>query len=151
MVDLVAHNLLGGLGPGGSDSEALPGLILKFREDRKNFRTSVETFIVWLSKGIPPWAAYHAFISGQLIVLGKQPEVRPFEVGEMRRHLFAKCVLVVMGPEATSAYQDDQICGGTKAVIDVFVHGVQAIWNTKSTMEDWGFLIVDAKEQLHQD
>ena len=59
---------------------------------------------------------------------------------------FAKIVLKVTVPEATSAFQDDHFCARLKAGIGGTVQGVQAIWDSKSTTEDWGFLLVDAKK-----
>ena len=79
--------------------------------------------------GSPPWAAYRAFISGQLITLDKQPGVRPVGVGETWRHLFAKIVCKVTGPEATMACQDKQLCARLKAGIDSTIYGVQALWD----------------------
>ena len=69
-------------GPGGTDSEALQGLLLKCGEDSTRLRTSVETFVDWLANGSPHWAAYHAFMSGRPIALAKQPGVRSVGVGE---------------------------------------------------------------------
>ena len=66
----------GASGPGGTDSEALHGWLLKVREDRKRIRTSVENFVDWLANGIPPWAAYCVFKFGHLIALDKQTGVR---------------------------------------------------------------------------
>ena len=57
-------------------------------------------------------------------------------VGEMWQRLFSKIVLNVTGPEATMACQDGQLCARLKAVIEGVVHGVQAIWDEKSTLED---------------
>ena len=34
--------------------------------------------------------------------------------------------------------------------IDGAVHGVQAIWDTKPTIEDWGFLLVDTKNAFNE-
>ena len=50
-----------------------------------------------------------------------------------------------MGPKSTNACQYDQLCAGIKAGIDGAINWVQGIWDTKSTMEDWGFILVDAK------
>ena len=86
------------------DSEALQGWILKFRENSKRICTSVETFFKWIYNGIPPWVAFHAFISGRLIALEKQPGFFPVRVGETRRHIVAKCVLRVTLPEYTSEF-----------------------------------------------
>ena len=77
----VARKRLGSSGPGGTDSEELQGQLLKFVEDSTILRTSVETFVDWLSNGSPPWAAYRAFMYGRRIVLDKQPGVRPVGVG----------------------------------------------------------------------
>ena len=89
---------MGSSGPGGTESEALQGWLLKFREDSKRLRTSVETFVDWLSNGSPPWAAYRAFMYGRMIEIDKQPGVRPVGVGETWRRLFSEIVLKVMGP-----------------------------------------------------
>ena len=58
-------------------------------------------------------------------------------------------MLNVTGPEDTMACQDDQMCAGLKAVTDGAFHGVQAIWDEKLTMEDWIFLLVDAKNSFN--
>ena len=58
-------------------------------------------------------------------------------------------MLRATGPEATSVCQDDHLCAGLKGGIDGTVHGVQAIWDTKLTAEDWRFLLVDAKNAFN--
>ena len=108
-VELVARKILGISGPGGTDSEALQGCLLKFGEDSTRLRTSVETFVEWLANGSPPWLTYRAFMLGRLIAVVKQPYVRLVGVGETWRRLFAKIVLKVTGPESTMACHDDQL------------------------------------------
>ena len=49
----------------------------------------------------------------------------------------------VTGRESTVECQDNQLCVGLKADIDSAVHGVKTIWEENSTMEDWGFLLLD--------
>ena len=71
---------------------------------------------------------YHAFMSGRLIELDKQPSVRPVGVGEIWQQLFAKFVLKVIVPEATMAFQYDQLCVRLKAVVDGVIHGAQSPW-----------------------
>ena len=68
-VESVARKLLGISRPGGTDSEAIQGRLMKFGEYSTILRTSVEIFLDWLANGIPPWAAYCAFMSGRLIVI----------------------------------------------------------------------------------
>ena len=59
-------------------------------------------------------------------------------------------MLRVTGPKSTSECTDDQICAGFKAVINGYVHGVQAIWGKNSSTEDWGFLLVYAKNVFNE-
>ena len=84
-VESFMRKLLGSSGPGGTGSEALQGWLLKSREYTKRLRTSVENFSDWISNGIPPWATYHAFMSGRLIALYKHPGVHTVGVGKMWR------------------------------------------------------------------
>ena len=81
VVESFMPKLLGSSGPGGIDSEAIQGWILKSREYTKILRTSVENVSDWIANGIPPWATYHAFMSGRLIALYKQPGVHTVGVG----------------------------------------------------------------------
>ena len=78
-------------------------------------------------------------MSGRLIVLDKQPGVRPVGIGETWSRLFAKIVIKATGPEATMACQDNQLCAGLKAGIDGAIHGVQALWDENLFTEEWGF------------
>ena len=73
--------------------------------------------------------AFHAFMSGRIIALGKQPSVHLVGVGETCRHRFSNIVINVKLPEATMECQDDQLHAGLKVRIDGAVHGVQAIWD----------------------
>ena len=56
-----------------------------------------------MGNGRPPWAAYRALMSGQLIALDKQPGIRLVGVGKNWHRIMAKCLLQVMGPEAEAA------------------------------------------------
>ena len=107
-------------------------------------------FIEWLSNKIPPWPAYRAFMPGLLIELDKLQGVSPVGVRENWQHLFDKCVLRVTRPKATNVYQDDKICSGLKVVTNGSIYGVQAIWYTNLSTEDWGFLMVDVKNKFNE-
>ena len=130
--------------------EDLHGWLLKFGEDIKILLTSLETFIDCLANNIPPWAAYCAFLYGCLITLDKQLGVHPVGVRENWRLIFNKIVIKVTGPESTMACQDDQPCAGLKAEIGGSVHGVQAIWDEKSTTKDWICMLVEAKKTFNE-
>ena len=132
------------------ESEALHGWLLKFVEYSKILRTSVETFFDWTSNHIPPWTSYSPFMSGRLVALNKRLGICPVGIGENKQHFFAKCMLRVMGLEPTNVCQDNQLCAGLKAGIERYVLRVQYIWGTNSSMEDWGFLKVDAKNVFNE-
>ena len=53
-----------------------------------------------------------------------------------------------MGPEATHAYKYDQLYVGLKAEIYGEVHGVQSIWDAKSTEENWDFYLLTQRMPL---
>ena len=78
----------------------------------------MEEFVEWITNGQPPWAANRAFMSGQLIALGKHPGVRLVGVGETWSCLMTKCVLQVMGQEAKASCGTDQLSGGVEAGIE---------------------------------
>ena len=112
-------------GPGGTESETLQGWIIKFGKHSKKLRISVEYFVDWMENYSPPWAAYRDFMSGLPIALDELPVVRPVGIGETWRRLFDKCMLKVMGPDATHACNDDQLCVGLKSLIDGELYGVR--------------------------
>ena len=149
-VKSVTRKLSGESGPGGKESEALHGYILKSVEDIKILRTSMETFIDWIFNESPLWTTCRAYISGRLIALEKQPDMRMVGVGETWRHLFDKIVLKVKGPEDKMLCQYEHMCAGINAGIYGVVHGVQDIWNENLTIEDWVFLLVYANNTLNK-
>ena len=106
----------------------IQGRILKSGGGIKILRTTVEIFIHWIANRSPPWAAYCTFMSGRLIVLEKQPGIHPVGIGKNWKRLFDKFLLSVIGPESTSACQDDHTCAGLKAVIIVQPTGLKIFW-----------------------
>ena len=92
-VKLVVRKLSGSSGPVVTDSESLQGWLMKFGEDSTRMRTSVETFVDWLANGSLPWVNNFAFMSGQLIVIYKQIDVRPVGLGETWWTLFSKIII----------------------------------------------------------
>ena len=68
----------------------------------------------------------------------------------MWRRLFSNIVINVTGAESTLACQDDQLCAGLKAGIDVAIHEVQALWDGNLSTEEWVFLIVDKKNAFNK-
>ena len=79
----VEGRLWGGDGPGGTDSVFLQHFLLRFGTAIAELRLIVGDFFEWLWNGRPPWAAYWALMNGRLIVLDKQPVIRPVGVGKI--------------------------------------------------------------------
>ena len=62
----------------------------------------------------PLWAVYRALMSGRLIGLDKCPGVWPLGVGEIRRRMLGKSVLVVTRVESNEACRTEKLCGDLK-------------------------------------
>ena len=80
-----------------------------------------------------------------LIVLDKHLGVRPVGLVETRQRMMEKCVLKVTGQEAKEACRTDQLCGGIEAGIKGGIHIMRLLCQYNSQEEDWGFLIIYAK------
>ena len=90
-------------------------------------------------------------MSGRIIALDKQPDVRTFGVGETWRRLFANILLKVMVTEATMACQDDQLCAGLKSGINGAIHGVKYLWDETIVYVVLGFFTRRRKERVQRD
>ena len=80
-VTAVAGKTSGGAALGGADSVSLQHWLLSFSAASAELRLIVGNFVEWLGNGRPPWDAYWALMSGQLIALDNQPGIRPVGVG----------------------------------------------------------------------
>ena len=109
VVSAVAGRLLGGAGTGGADLVCLQHWLLRFSAASGELRQIVAEIGKWLSNGRPPWAAYHAMMSGRLIALDKSPGIRPVSIGKTWRRLLVKCLLQVTGQEANAACGTEQL------------------------------------------
>ena len=111
----------------------------------KKLCTSIEILVGWMANKSLPWAVCRAFMYGRLISLDKHTGVRPVVVGGTWRLLFSKCVLEVTVPEDINVCQYDHLCVRLKVGVYGIVRGVQAIGGTNFSMENWVFLLMDAK------
>ena len=125
VVETVASRLSGAAGPGGTDAVALQNWLLRFGAESEQLRRELAAWAHWLSNEHPPWAAYRALMACRLIALDKQPGVRPVGIGEVYRRLLAKCVIAVIGQQATAACGNLNLCAGLPAGIEGAVHAVR--------------------------
>ena len=125
--------------------------LLRFGAASAELRLIVGDFVEWLGNGRPPWAAYRVIMAGRLIALDKQPGIRPVGVGETWRRLMAKCLLKVAGPEAKTACGTTQLAGGLEEGIEGDIHAMCVLWEEHKKEEDWGFLLIDARNALNEE
>ena len=125
--------------------------LLRFGAASAELRLIVGDFVEWLGNGRPPWAAYQALMSSRLIALDKQPGIRPVGVGEKWRCMMAKCLLKVARTEAKAACGTTQLAGGLEAGIEGAIHGMRVLWDKHKKEEDWGFLLIDARNAFNEE
>ena len=109
---------------------------LRFGVARGKLRQIVTEIGEWLSNGRPPWAAYCAMMSGQLIALDKSPGIRPVRISETWHRLLAKCLLRVTGQEAKADCGTEQLAGGVEAEIEGAIHAARLQWKQHSQEEE---------------
>jgi hypothetical protein len=129
VVETVATKLSGAAGLGGTDAVDLRNWLLRFGRESEAFRTEMARWASWLANSSPPWAAYRAMMACRLVALDKQPGVRPVGIGEIYRRLWAKCLLKVIGTQATIACGNYNLCAGLAAGIEGAVHAVKEVWD----------------------
>jgi hypothetical protein len=71
-------------------------------------------------------------------------------IGEVWRRAIAKCVLHVAGTEAKEACGTDQLCAGLEAGVEGAIHAMQHVWAMHAEEEEWGFLLVDARNAFNE-
>ena len=62
-----------------------------------------------------------------------------------------KCLLRVAVPEAKVAYGTNHIAGGVEAGIEVAIHVMRVLWEEHNQEEEWGFLLIDARNELNEE
>jgi hypothetical protein len=128
VVETVAGKLSGAAGPGGVDAVDLRNWLLRFGKESEALREEMAQWANWLAVSNPPWAAYRALVACRLVALDKSPGTRPVGIGEIYRRLWAKCILVVAGSQATAACDNYNLCAGLAAGIEGAVHAVRHVW-----------------------
>ena len=90
-------------------------------------------------------------MSGWLIALGNYPGIRPVRVGETWQLRMAKCLLRVAWAEAKPACGTTQLAGGMESGIEGTIHVMCVLWEEHNQEEDWGFLLIDARNAFNEE
>ena len=62
-----------------------------------------------------------------------------------------KCLLRLAGPEAKAVCGTTQLVGGVEAGIEGAIHVMRVLWEEHQTEEDWGFLLIDARNAFNEE
>ena len=65
--------------------------------------------------------------------------------------MVAKYVLTVAGAEAKEACGTEQLCGGLEAGTEGRIHAVRLLCQHHAQEEDWGFLLIDARNAFNEE
>jgi hypothetical protein len=71
--------------------------------------------------------------------------VRPIDIGETWQQAIAKIIHLVTDMEVTTACNTVNLCASLQGGIEAAIHAIQAIWDSHHMEEEWGFLLIDAK------
>ena len=123
-----AARLSGGAGPCGVEAEMLKHWLLRHGAHSERLRAVMADWVVWLSNGSPPYAAYRAVNTVRTVALDKRPGVRPLGVGEVWMRLWSDCSHLQTKSAATIACGNTQLCAGLRSGIEANLHAVRAIW-----------------------
>ena len=64
--------------------------------------------------------------------------------------MIVKCMLAVMGAEAKEACRTEQLCEGLEYGTEGGIHAVRLLWQHHNQEEDWGFLLIDARNAFNE-
>ena len=62
-----------------------------------------------------------------------------------------KCLLRVAGPEAKAACGTNQLTVGVEVGIEGAIHAMRVLWEEHNQEEDWGFLLIDARNAFNEE
>jgi hypothetical protein len=104
----------------------------------------------WMANETPPWAAMRAMLACRFLALNKWPGIQPIGIGEVWQRLTTKVVLEVTVDTAKARCGDNQLCVGLEAGVEGDIHAMRLIWEEHKMEEEWGFLLVDARNAFNE-
>ena len=83
--------------------------------------------------------------------MDKSPGIRPVRIGKTWRRLLVKCLVRVAGQEDKAACGTKQLAGGVEVGIEGAIHAARLQWTQNSQEEEWGFLLIDARNVFNEE
>jgi len=127
-ISMRAAHLSGGAGPCGVDGTTLKEWLLCHEVSSERFPEEMAHWVMWLSNGSPPFAAYLAINLARMLVADKKSGVRPLACGKIWMRLWTDCLNTETKVGATTACGNVNLCAGLWAGIEGNLHAMQAIW-----------------------
>jgi hypothetical protein len=134
-LEMLALRMSGSAGPSSFNAVMLRNCLLWYGRASSKLRQEMANWVEWLSNGSPPWVAYRALMCQRLVVLDKQPGVRPVAIGEIWQRCIAKGNLAGSGAKAKGACGSIQLCAGLEAGIEGALHAVRSRAETNGSMQ----------------
>ena len=145
----IAHQLQGGVGPGGCDASHCRDVLFRYHTSSARLHDSAAGLCRRLCNSTVPWDSIRALVASQLIALDKCPGVRPIGIGKTLRRIIGKAVCLATRLDVALACGSDQLCAGLQASIEGAIYGMNELFSTHQDQSTgWGVLLVDAANAL---
>ncbi|KAL7477563.1 hypothetical protein ACHAW6_003395, partial [Cyclotella cf. meneghiniana] len=132
----ITRQLCGSAGCSGMTAKTLKNMLLCHGRASADLQDELTAWATWLANTSPPWASYRAMRQGRLVVLDKQPGIRPLGIGETWMRAVSKLVLAQCGTDGKEACGNSQLCAGLEAGIE---GAIRAATQKAAAKEDFTF------------
>ncbi len=126
-VQKAASRISSGAGPCGVEADMLKNWLLRHGVQLEHLCEVMATWVDWLSKGSPPYAAYCAVNTVCTVALNKTSGVCLLGIGKCWMRLWSDCSYTKSRVEATNACGNSQLCAGLRSGIEANLHAIRAI------------------------
>ena len=139
----------GSAGPSGMDSELYRRILCSknFKTEGKILREEIAVFTRNLLKKSYHPSLLEAFTSCRLILLDKNPAIRPIGVGEVLRRIVEKAVSGFLKEEIKEATGPPQVCAGHNAGVEAAILAMSQVFEEEGTD---GILLIYASNAFNQ-
>ena len=141
-----AKGTTGAAGPSGLDAHSWRRICCTFKEASDDLCHSLALLAHRLCTRVVDHSILAPLLACRLIVLDKNPGVRPIGVCEVPRRIISKAILHVIKGDIQEAAGATQLCGGQIAGIEATVHAVRQLFSSKNTE---GILLVAASNAFN--
>ena len=140
---------LGYVGPSGLDGEGWRRILVSKNFGSVDLRCTLAMFapkvstveIEVIAEDERSYTSLEAYTACRLILLAKNPGVRPIGVGEVLHRIVGKAIISVIKPNMMACAGNLQLCAGQASGCEAAVHAISDIFEEQSTD---ALLLIDA-------